>query len=338
MICGTFATSGLTKEEADFQEQAYRSNDPAPDSVIQSLAADGTWTVTAAFPPCPANVTHDVSGASGTMAASNGRPPTDPPANGQEAAANGATPRGRYAVDSFNPVNVSSVAAASGIAGGGVPAFWGRYIYAPGRVNSSGKVDNGHFSAAENAVLRASNIRLLPICRQTSHVGQDAEAGKSDAARNVAALFEVFPPAYLSGADPDVLMFLDSECSPTQPTLSAEYYSGWAATIVAAGNSISGGRVNLHPALYASQSDTGTWSALRMAIQNGAPCDGVWVAAWNKIPAMVDWNDARTTPSGGLPCPILAWQYSDQGGGFDTNTTNPVHDDALLSRLVMPPP
>jgi hypothetical protein len=53
---------------------------------------------------------------------------------------------------------------------GQAPAFWGRYFYAPGQINSGGHKDS-HYSAAENGFLRSRGIRLLPIARQTTHVG-----------------------------------------------------------------------------------------------------------------------------------------------------------------------
>ena len=52
---------------------------------------------------------------------------------------------------------------------GAMPAFWGRYFYAPGQIDSSGEPDS-HYSVGENAFLRAGNIRLMPIARQTGNV------------------------------------------------------------------------------------------------------------------------------------------------------------------------
>lgn len=59
-----------------------------------------------------------------------------------------------------------------------------------------------HYSAAETCLLRADKIRVLPIARQTENVGQ-ANNAKTDAQNNVAAILEVFPTQYMSGADPD---------------------------------------------------------------------------------------------------------------------------------------
>jgi hypothetical protein len=223
--------------------------------------------------------------------------------------------------------------------GGVTPSFWGRYFHAPGQINSSGNFDPGHYSAAENKLLHANGIRVLPIARQTSHVGGSAQDGANDAARNVDALFEVFPAAYLSGVDPNVLVFLDAELDPKkQPPLSSDYYTGWSDSLIRLGAQRSNGRVQLHPALYASHGDTATWSALRAALASHAVCDGVWVASWNTTPAPLDWDGGRTTPAGGLISPTLAWQYfGGTGPNFDADQTNPMHTDILISRLVMPP-
>ncbi len=225
---------------------------------------------------------------------------------------------------------------------GQTPSFWGRYFYAPGQINSSGRLDNDHYAAKENGFLRLHNIRLLPIARQTGNVGGDAAIGAADAKNNVDSFFDILPPVYLSGADPDVLFFLDVE--ENRP-LSVEYYKGWAATLITYANQVSAGRVHVHPAMYASQGDVTSWTALSKAMAAGAVCDGAWVARYFfPTPAPRGWNDHLVTPAVNLACPILAWQYwespdhapSDQN--FDTNLINPAHADMLLSRLVMPPP
>ncbi len=110
---------------------------------------------------------------------------------------------------------------------GRTPRFWGRYFYAPGQINTAGRRDS-HYSAAENAILRANKIRVLPIARQTTHVGRGGQA-RHDAVQNVAAIFEVFPAQYLSGVDPDVLVFLDVE---QENPMAEDYYAAWSATII----------------------------------------------------------------------------------------------------------
>src|SRR5215471_2896324 len=158
---------------------------------------------------------------------------------------------------------------------GRAPQFWGRYFYAPGQINAAGKRDT-HYAPAENGLLRASNIRVLPIARQTAHVKQ-ANKAKNDAENNVTAIFEIFSAQYLAGADPDVLVFLDVE---QNTPLAAGYYETWSDTIVTESNRISNGRVRFHPAVYGSQSDEDTWKALKRAMDAGAPCGGIWIARY----------------------------------------------------------
>ena len=219
------------------------------------------------------------------------------------------------------------------------PQFWGRYFYAPGQINSLGKRDS-HYSSAENAMLRANNIRVLPLARQTNHVGNPGKA-VNDAAQNVAAIFEVFPPQYLSGADPDILVFLDVE---KDSPMVAEYYETWSNTLVSEATQKSSGRVRFHPAIYGSQGDDVTWSALKQAISNGAPCDGIWIARYYYgTPVPKPWDDRITTPSIALHPPIVSWQYwaspddAPEAKNLDTNLASPAHADALMNGLVMPP-
>jgi hypothetical protein len=58
MICGTFQKTGLDQATADLIAQGYGSTSPAPLNVNTTQAVDGSWTVTAIYPPCPANVLH----------------------------------------------------------------------------------------------------------------------------------------------------------------------------------------------------------------------------------------------------------------------------------------
>ena len=222
---------------------------------------------------------------------------------------------------------------------GARPQFWGRYFYAPGRINSAGKKDT-HYAPAENALLRANSIRVLPIARQTANVKQAAKA-KADAQANVAAIFEVFSAQYLSGADPDVLVFLDVE---QDTPMTAGYYDMWSNTIVTEANQTSNGRVRFHPAVYGSRSDASTWNALKQAVNGGAPCDGIWIARYYyPTPVPKPWSDALTAPTVTLASPILAWQYwaspdhAPESANFDTSLVSAAHADILLDRLVMPP-
>jgi len=223
---------------------------------------------------------------------------------------------------------------------GQMPALWGRYFYAPGQINSSGNKDT-HYSAAEGSFLRANGIRLMPVARQTGNVGGNAATAIKDAANNVAAIFAELPSAYLSGADPDLLVFLDVE---QDSPMTAEYFTNWSATLIAEAAKQSGQRVRLHPAIYGSRSATSTWDALRAAMAGGAVCDGAWIARYYyPSPIPHPWSDPLTTPEGGLSCPILAWQYWESpdhaptAQNFDTTIVNPAHADILISRLALPP-
>jgi hypothetical protein len=149
-------------------------------------------------------------------------------------------------VDSLVPSDAALLAnSQSGAYLGRAPQFWGRYFYAPGQINTAGHRDN-HYSAAENSVLRSRGIRLLPIARQTSHVNQ-ADRAQQDARLNVQAIFEVFSAQYLSGADPNVLVFLDVEQGNP---MAANYYGLWSETLVAEATRFSQGRVKFHPAIW----------------------------------------------------------------------------------------
>lgn len=258
-------------------------------------------------------------------------------------------PRGAAAVATGRIVGIDSLVPSSsallsnarlGTYLGQMPTLWGRYFYAPGQINSAGHKDT-HYAAAEGGFLRANGIRLLPVARQTGNVGGTAAAATKDASNNVAAIFAEVPPSYLSGADPDLLVFLDVE---QNSPMSAEYFSAWSATLTDEGARQSNQRVRLHPAIYSSQSADNTWAALRAAMVNGAVCDGAWIARYySRSPAPGPWSDALTTPRGGLPCPILAWQYWESPDhappalNFDTTIVNPAHADILVDRLALPP-
>jgi hypothetical protein len=220
------------------------------------------------------------------------------------------------------------------------PLFWCREFGSSGQRNIKGHVES-YYSSSESDFLRSNNIRVLPIARQSSHVNGSADEARFDAARNVAAIFEVFPPAYLSGADPDILVFLAIE---QDAPVTTTYYAAWSAAIIETGMERSNGRVRLHPAVYSSYAANETWAALRCAIGDGAVCDGALIARCSyPSPAPRPWCDQYVTPAGGLTCPILGWQYwcapihAPPSAAFDAILANPAHADMLLSRLVLPP-
>jgi hypothetical protein len=59
-ICGSFSMSGIPNGKQDAIEKGYRDNIPPPTNVTKVQNADGSWTVTADWPPCPdgTTVTH----------------------------------------------------------------------------------------------------------------------------------------------------------------------------------------------------------------------------------------------------------------------------------------
>ncbi len=243
-------------------------------------------------------------------------------------------------IDSLVPSSAAALGnAQSNTYLGQPPAFWGRYFYAPGQINSSGKKDT-HYSAKENAFLRASNIRLLPVARQTGNVG-DPNKAAADAKNNVDAIFECLPVNYLAGADPSALVFLDVE---SDRPLVAGYYKAWAETLAQYSQQVSQGRVRLLPAIYAGPLDKQTWTALKAALGGGSACYGAWMARYYYgSPVPRPWEDDLVTPQGGVQPPILAWQYwasPDQATppfNFDTSLASPAHSDVLLNGLIMPP-
>lgn len=250
-----------------------------------------------------------------------------------------------FGTDSLSPSGADKLASVTGLHGVARPAFWGRYFYAPGQTTSTGAHDPDHYSPREHAFLRANGIRVLPICRQTGHVGGTSAQAVTDADHNVAALFECFPPDYLAMAAPEVLLFLDVEEAATQPRLVPAYYVAWAARIAQQGAALSGGRVTLVPAAYTSRKANQSLTALKQAMDQGAPCAGIWIAQGglgDRTPP--PFSDATMLPAVPLACPTLACQYflcadaAPPSENVDMSVCNPLHATMLLSRLIMPPP
>jgi hypothetical protein len=188
--------------------------------------------------------------------------------------------------------------------------------------------------------LRDSNIRVLPIARQTKNVDGSVADGSDDAESNADDLIATFGADYLASLAPEFYMFLDVEGSPS---LSQDYYTGWALTLAAHSASATGGKVKILPCIYGTQSDNATWSAMSAAAAAGIPCNGAWIARWpiSGCQPLPDWSDSLVTPSAGIPCPVLIWQYADDcqgGGGFDCSETNPSIDlQDFLNHLILPP-
>ncbi|HEX8153142.1 MAG TPA: hypothetical protein VF698_08465 [Thermoanaerobaculia bacterium] len=248
-------------------------------------------------------------------------------------------PTGRLAADTLVPVTQSIVELVRKHYGGETPAFWGRYFKRPGFAED-------YKPGAENAVLRANNIRLLPIARQTNRVNRSASDGAADAILNVDAFIGAFGIEYLAATGRELLMFLDVEgTSETQPPLSVDYWIGWSSALVRHSEEASGGRFGIIPAIYCRQNQNPTWQAIVDADKLGFPCFGAWVfrmrtGACEK--ATPEWDAKFNTPAIDLPCPIVAWQYAIDclfEGGVDFDMLNPdiVIETSVLSRLVLPP-
>ena len=222
---------------------------------------------------------------------------------------------------------------------GAMPLMWGRYFKRPDFAED-------YQPAAENPILAANNIRLLPIARQTARVAGSASDGAIDAALNVDAYTKALGIDYLAGIGGEMLMFLDIEGTSAQnPNLSLDYWIGWSTALVARSRDASGGHFTVVPAVYCRQNQAPTWTAVADAARLGYRCVGAWVFrtrtdACNKpIP---NWDAPFNTPAVPLPCPVMIWQFAidclfEGGVDFDMINPDPGIATALLNRLVLPP-
>jgi hypothetical protein len=69
MACGTFTVSGVSQTELQSRMDLFRANKPPPVSVSSNQDPDGSYTITAVFPPCPANTTHSADSVAAPAAA-----------------------------------------------------------------------------------------------------------------------------------------------------------------------------------------------------------------------------------------------------------------------------
>jgi hypothetical protein len=218
---------------------------------------------------------------------------------------------------------------------GQTPVLWGRYFNS---VAASGLVE--YRANQENQALRERNIRVLPIARQTKHVDGSQARGSADAELNAEDLIKTFGADYLKSQGGRFIMFLDVEGTPS---LSVDYYVGWARTIVDHSQSFSNGAVSIVPGVYATQSDEVTWRAVADAGERGVKTRGAWTARWRKrgCHGLLAWEPEIVQPRVKIPCEVLLWQYADEchgGDGFDCNETNPHIDlQDILSQCVLPP-
>lgn len=240
--------------------------------------------------------------------------------------------------DSSIPVTQSLIDTAKALFGQ-TPAVWGRYFTS---VTTSGNVEYRH--STENPILAANNIRLLPVARQTTHVGGTQAQGAADAQLNAADFLATFSQQLLAAQGGEFMMFLDVEGSPQtgSPSLSLDYYLGWAGTLMSYSKSQSNNTVTIVPCVYGRQGDNDTWNAIATAHTQGVGCYGVWSARYyTNSCTMSPWNNAVAIPTVTLPCDVLLWQYAENccNGMIDSNQINPNIDaqTQLLNRLVLPP-
>ncbi len=59
MPCGTYKIDKVPAATVDQTVQMFQANVPPPTSVTKTQNPDGTYLVTAEWPPCPPNTTHD---------------------------------------------------------------------------------------------------------------------------------------------------------------------------------------------------------------------------------------------------------------------------------------
>jgi hypothetical protein len=223
---------------------------------------------------------------------------------------------------------------------GATPAFWGRYFSNP---TTKGNVE--YRGSLENAALSAAGIRLLPVARQTTRVNGSSADGAADATGNVDDLLATFSASYLVSQGGTFFIFLDVEGTPENgsPSMSLDYYTGWAQTVTSHSQAASNNQVTIRPCIYGRALDNITWGVLKTAIANGVDCGGAWSARYlnNGCTEFPDWNDAFVN-SAAIPCPVLLWQYGGnclQSGAIDCSQTNPSLDpNATLLNFLIPPP
>ncbi len=173
------------------------------------------------------------------------------------------------------------------------PVFWGRYFTS----SSTTGVEYSH--RKENDILRQHGIRVCPVARQTKHVNGSRDQGAADARANVEDLVNTFGAPYLASQGGTFYLFLDVEGAPS---LSLDYYLGWAITIATHSADFTSGAVRILPCVYATQSDNATWQAVAAASAQGVPCHGAWVARWRNDGAF-DLNPGAPTPRPPSRCP-----------------------------------
>lgn len=240
--------------------------------------------------------------------------------------------------DATHPITDSLIELSSRLLGNR-PHFFGRYFKGP---HNPSPIQ--YQPQSENEVFARRGLRVLCIARQTNRVGGSFADGVADAVNNMAAIVTAFGASYLASLNTEPLIFLDTELSETQPTLSADYYKGWSTALREQGPIAPGARLVFSPAIYINKGDIKSWRALASSISRGAICYGAWVASYGRRTGAEGppaWDLSAITPvlSQPLPVDLIAWQYA--GDYEDVLDFSILPDDdkgAKIIELLIPPP
>jgi hypothetical protein len=208
--------------------------------------------------------------------------------------------------------------------------FWGRYFK-----NAGNKSPEQYQPAKEASLLHDKNIRVLPIGRQTEHVGGSKAQGQDDGETNASAIVAGFGATTLAAMPHGLLVFLDVE-GPPHASLSAGYYTGWSSGLVQKAHAAG---VTLVPGVYGAQGDDKTWAQLVSAIGGGAQCAGIWSARPITLGChpLKPFDEHVVRPKH-LPTSvkILIWQCVQECHNLDFNMLNPAFEADTLAKLVLP--
>jgi len=213
---------------------------------------------------------------------------------------------------------------------GGPIQFWGRYF------KEAGNTSPEQYQAADEAtVLHARGIRVLPIGRQTNHVGGSEELGRTDGANNAEAIIDSFGRQTLASLPAGLLVFVDVE-GPPHASLSESYYKGWSEGLSQTGAAAG---VRLLPGVYGAHGDRATWQELANAVAAGAACAGTWIARLHVVGCdrLRPFDEGFVRPVT-LPnsIDILIWQCVQECHNLDFNILNPDFEADTLGKLVLP--
>jgi hypothetical protein len=208
--------------------------------------------------------------------------------------------------------------------------FWGRYFKDPGNTSPEQYQPN-----REAALLNQKNIRVLPIGRQTQQVAGSESLGRTDGTTNAKAIIDAFGAEVLGALQQGLAVFLDVE-GPPHPSLSVDYYKGWADGLAQAAQAAG---IKLLPAVYGAQGDSATWTHLARAVSNGAACEGTWVARPGTLGChpLRPFEESFVRPQR-LPqsIKVLAWQAVLECHNLDFSILNPAFEAETLRKLVLP--